>query len=264
LRVIELISDALAEMRNTPDHRLLLEVALVRAAAPETDPGSTGLLGRIERLERRIGIEPPESQEVAATSGLQRSAATAKTKPAPRSVAATGDRKSQTPVSAPPADQHEVSSSPAKPAGERDAAALKESGGVGLSHVRGAWDATVVEVNRRSKRVGAFLNPSRPVEFQDDRLVVEVQSKFHATEMAAEKNRELFADALHAALGIRPKVVFTARGEAPAPSPTSSPGSDRGAAAGEFVDEPLTDIHEDPIELVKRGFAAQVVEEKNS
>jgi hypothetical protein len=123
----------------------------------------------------------------------------------------------------------------------------------------------VVEVNRRSKRVGAFLNPSRPVEFQDDQLVVEVQSKFHATEMAAEKNRELFADALHAALGIRPKVAFTARGEAPAPSPTSSgSGSDRGAAAGEFVDEPLSDIHEDPIELVKKGFAAQVVEEKNS
>jgi DNA polymerase III gamma/tau subunit len=265
LRAIELISDALAEMRNTPDHRLLLEVALVRAAAPETDPGSTGLLGRIERLERRIGIEALESQEVAVPSGLQRSAATAKTKPAPRSVATTGDRKGQTPVSAPAADEHEGSSSPPKPAGERDAAALQESGGVGLSHVRGAWDATVVEVNRRSKRVGAFLNPSRPVEFQDDQLVVEVQSKFHATEMAAEKNRELFAEALHAALGIRPKVAFTARGEAPAPSPTSSgSGSDRGAAAGEFVDEPLSDIHEDPIELVKKGFAAQVVEEKNS
>jgi hypothetical protein len=141
----------------------------------------------------------------------------------------------------------------------------------------------VVEVNRRSKRVGAFLNPSRPLQFEDDRLIVEVQSKFHATEMAAEKNRQLFADALHAALGIKPEVVFTARGESatePAPKgtsrgagsqeqPPSSGQSTRSSASGEsstegFVDEPLTDIDEDPVELVKKGFAAQVVEEKNS
>jgi hypothetical protein len=140
----------------------------------------------------------------------------------------------------------------------------------------------MVEVNRRSKRVGAFLNPSRPLELEGDRLVVEVQSKFHAKEMAAEKNRELFADALHAALGIRPQVAFSARGEAASSetqteqvasprdrqsvsgSQTGSERSENAETSGDFVGEPLTDVEEDPIELVKKGLAAQVVEEKNS
>jgi DNA polymerase III subunit gamma/tau len=264
LRAIELISDGLAEMRNTPDHRLLLEVALVRAAAPETDPGSTGLLGRIERLERRIGIDADAAPEAGPPPAWQRTAATAKAAPAPRSVATTADRKSRpAPTPAPALNKEtDVDGSPA-------AAALQESGGVGLSHIKGAWDATVVEVNRRSKRVGAFLNPSRPVQFEDDHLVVEVQSKFHATEMASEKNRQLFADALHAALGIRPQIVFTARGEtnaelSNASSPAPASNQSAAAVAGEFVGEPLSDIEEDPIELVKKGFAAQVVEEKSS
>jgi hypothetical protein len=142
------------------------------------------------------------------------------------------------------------------------------SGTVGLGHVRGAWDATVVEVNKRSKRVGAFLNPSRPVQFADDQLIVEVQSKFHASEMAADKNRQIFADALHAALGVRPQIAFVARGEvapeAAEGAPSSSSSNPAEPSAGGFVGEPLSDIEEDPIELVKKGFGAQVVEEKNS
>ncbi|MEA2508859.1 MAG: polymerase subunit gamma/tau [Actinomycetota bacterium] len=287
LRTIELISDSLAEMRNTPDHRLLLEVALVRAAAPETDPGATGLLGRIERLERRMGIEgetvPPAPQ---------RTAASLKAAPTPRTVAPAISQppRSKGADSAPAvarasvaAPTHRESSAATPPSViAASDSSNSESGAVGLGHVRGAWDATMVEVNRRSKRVGAFLNPSRPLELEEDRLVVEVQSKFHAKEMAAEKNRELFADALHAALGVRPQVAFSARGEATTDEPqgeqvvsargrASQAGShseperaDTSEGSGDFVGEPLADVVEDPVELVKKGLAAQVVEEKNS
>src|SRR5918992_2657177 len=62
LRTMDLIGKAITEMRNAPNHRLLLEVALIRSAAPDTDPSAMGLLGRIERLERRIGIDPPQRQ----------------------------------------------------------------------------------------------------------------------------------------------------------------------------------------------------------
>jgi DNA polymerase III subunit gamma/tau len=285
LRSIELISDSLAEMRNTPDHRLLLEVALVRAAAPETDPGATGLLGRIERLERRMGIEGAEAPSPA----VQRTAASLKTAPTPRTVApATSPPRSKSgdpgrpPTAAVPPERSEADASAAGPAPLVSEPGSADSGAVGLGHVRGAWDATMVEVNRRSKRVGAFLNPSRPLELDGDRLVVEVQSKFHAKEMAGEKNRDLFADALHAALGIRPHVAFSARGEAASDEPqieataasaghTTEAGpqgkparASNNEGTDNFVGEPLSDVDEDPIELVKKGLAAQVVEEKNS
>jgi DNA polymerase III subunit gamma/tau len=275
LRAIELISDSLAEMRNTPDHRLLLEVALVRAAAPETDPAATGLLGRIERLERRMGIEGAEARLPASTAAPQRTAASVKAVPTARAVAPASRQQPSASTVAPPA----AAPTGAAPAGETS---MPDSGAVGLGHVRGAWDATMAEVNKRSKRVGAFLNPSRPLEFEEGRLVVEVQSKFHAKEMGADKNRQLFADALHAALGVRPEVAFSARGEAPSDHAEEGAGAsaqatpvagdakeDVGAAAtaegtADSIDEPLTDVDEDPIELVKKGFAAQVVEEKNS
>ncbi|HEV3472714.1 MAG TPA: DNA polymerase III subunit gamma/tau, partial [Actinomycetota bacterium] len=68
VRMLDLLGKALTEMRNAPNHRLLLEVALVRAAAPDTDPSATGLQGRLERLERRIGIEGPAPAGSAAPS----------------------------------------------------------------------------------------------------------------------------------------------------------------------------------------------------
>jgi DNA polymerase-3 subunit gamma/tau len=270
LRAIELISDSLAEMRNTPDHRLLLEVALVRAAAPETDPGTTGLLGRIERLERRIGIDGPVERPPLTPAATQRTAASAKAAPTPRAVV-DATRQGSTTAAATPA----VETPPEPASGEED------SGSVGLGHVRGAWDATMVEVNRRSKRVGAYLNPSRPLELEEGRLVVEVQSRFHAKEMAAEENRQVFRDALHAALGSKPEVDFSTRGEvqtqheegaAPASTRPSSgsapgtapPGSSTPERSDDLVGEPLADVEEDPIELVKKGLSAQVVEEKSS
>ena len=63
LRILDLLGKAITEMRNAPNHRLLLEVALVRAAAPETDPSPGGLMGRLERLERRIGISEQQGQQ---------------------------------------------------------------------------------------------------------------------------------------------------------------------------------------------------------
>ena len=83
LRILDLLGKAITEMRNAPNHRLLLEVALVRAAAPETDPSPGGLMGRLERLERRIGIaeqQPQETEVVPAPAPVARRCNEAHTK----------------------------------------------------------------------------------------------------------------------------------------------------------------------------------------
>ncbi|HWC15057.1 MAG TPA: DNA polymerase III subunit gamma/tau, partial [Actinomycetota bacterium] len=81
VRILDLLGRSITEMRNAPNHRLLLEVALVRATAPETDPTATGLLGRIERLERRMGIEGPSEPETS-PPGPARPAAAPASRPA--------------------------------------------------------------------------------------------------------------------------------------------------------------------------------------
>ncbi|MGH9126595.1 MAG: DNA polymerase III subunit gamma/tau, partial [Acidimicrobiales bacterium] len=52
VRSMEVIGEALAEMRDSVDPRVSLEVALVRLTRPDADTSPAALLERIERLER--------------------------------------------------------------------------------------------------------------------------------------------------------------------------------------------------------------------
>jgi hypothetical protein len=113
------------------------------------------------------------------------------------------------------------------------------------------------EVKKISRRVQAMLSPSRPLSFNDGKLEVEVQSSFHAEEMSEPTNTAKLADALHAALGVRPQLVFVARGAAAVePEKDELPDISEAAAA--------TVVQDDPIELVRRGLGAEVVEEKTN
>ena len=68
VRAMEVLGEAQVSMRDAPDPRVTLEVALVRLAHPEADDSPEALLVRIERLEasNRAAPSPPEA---AASSG---------------------------------------------------------------------------------------------------------------------------------------------------------------------------------------------------
>ncbi len=274
LRILDLVGKSITEMRTAPNHRLLLEVALVRAAAPDTDPSALGLQGRVERLERRIGIDGPAPVLAApqqATPAPVPSVAPPRSKPAAVSKAPAGAAAKRAPAEqAPPAQAAAPASAPvASQPPPQSGAAVPD--GVGLGHVRDAWNATLAEVGRASKRIQALLNPSRPARFDDGHLVVEVQSTFHEATMSEDRNREVLLLALHSALGIRPSLGFIARGaEAATASGSASDASDVPAATddGGEVDiestKPLGESESDPIELVRKGLAAEIVEERTT
>jgi DNA polymerase-3 subunit gamma/tau len=233
LRTLDLVGRSLSEMRNVPNHRLLLELALVRAAAPDTDPSANGLLGRIERLERRLGIE-----ERSGMVGAPAPARGSEPEPRPPEPAAAAPE---------PPEQ-----APAQTQGGDPSPASTDH--VGLNHIREAWPAVLRAVNKRSKRVWGLLSPSQAVSYEGGVLRIEVQAEFHQSTMSQPHNRELLAQALHAALGIRPSVAFeAARSGAPQAPP----------ADGDFVEPaPAGTRPEDPVELVKRDLQAEVVEEE--
>ena len=56
-RVISLLLAAQNDMRWTTSPRLSLELALVRATIPETDPNPAGVVARLERLERLANLD---------------------------------------------------------------------------------------------------------------------------------------------------------------------------------------------------------------
>lgn len=283
LRTLDLLGKAIIEMRNAPNHRLLLEVALVRAAAPDTDPSPNGLLGRIERLERRIGITGSPAASAASPAPAEpKSASGPVASPVPGAAAPAAPPLLE-PASSPSAPAEPVASDapppasgPAEPppaveapepAGS-DAAAEPEvsptplsEGAVGFGHVRDAWVATLKETNKASKRIGAFLHSSRPLSLEGQLLVVEVQSDFHAQAMSELRNKEVLADAIHSALGVRPQLLFVERGKDVAAEAAPSAGE----SIADLEDaEPIEGGEHDPFELVKKGLGAEVVEERGA
>jgi len=297
LRTIDLVGKAIIEMRNAPNHRLLLEVALIRSAAPETDPSPNGLLGRIERLERRLGIEggsspsagavetappgsggrvtsssDPTAEAAGSSSSRPRGAASPSPAPAPPKRTKAEATRRQTAEEAgggmSPKASSAAEAKPERGLSERRAIPPTDSGAgaeapivaaeVGLNHIRDAWAVIQGEVNKRSKRVGALLNPSRPLAFDNGALTVEVQSEFHRDTMAQDKNRSMLLDGIHAALGIKCSVAFAARG-ADAPSP---PAPEPEETIADVADSEALDARaDDPVELIRKGLAAEVVEE---
>ena len=105
VRLLDLLSDALDALANGAQARIQLELALVKAAAPEVDPSTRALLARIDRLEQQLaaGAAPTSSgaapAQPAAAAPPPQSAAPAA--PPPQSAAPATPPQSAAP--APPA-----------------------------------------------------------------------------------------------------------------------------------------------------------------
>lgn len=66
LRYIEILSDAVAEMRNTTEKRVMLEVAVIRMSCPQMQNDYASLFDRIRRLESGITVQAVTPQPSAA------------------------------------------------------------------------------------------------------------------------------------------------------------------------------------------------------
>jgi DNA polymerase-3 subunit gamma/tau len=108
VRAMEVLGDALVQMRDAPEPRVLLEVALVRLCRPEADTSPSALLERIERLERALSSKggPPTPAPAAGSVPRDRPAEA----PAPSGglsgarMALGGVRRSTAPAPPPPAE----------------------------------------------------------------------------------------------------------------------------------------------------------------
>lgn len=105
-RGLELLGDALVAMRQAPDPRIPLEVALVRLTRPDSDTSVAALAERVDRLERKVAG--------AGTSGPPPAAPTV---PEPASASAHEPSPSKPASSAPPPG----APSPSKPSPGDDA-----------------------------------------------------------------------------------------------------------------------------------------------
>ena len=179
-RALELLGEAIAEMRHVGDTRIPLEVALVRLTQPEIDTSLDALVERVSRLERQLesGAAPaprPGSSASAASTPAEPPRAVEPPPPmppmpprrgrsggsssAPASEPARGRAETEapptpeapTPEAAPP-------TAPATPAASEPAPAAAPAGGSlpSLDAVVAAWPQVIGRLTNRARaRYGA-------------------------------------------------------------------------------------------------------------
>jgi DNA polymerase III subunit gamma/tau len=277
IRTIDELADALTAVREGDDARLAVEIALLKAARPDLDPDTAGLLRRIERLEQGQGggarpagpaaagdpPSPATAQETVPPTTSPTAAASQQDDPPPAEVPASAEESDPG-----PAEEEEAEASPSAdavpPAGGDDAGPspvgegdVSETGPAGqppsvpadlsLEEIQRVWPAVLHKLAETVPALAATLEGARPVSFGDEGLQVAFPTEMTFLKKKAEgaDRRDTVAAAFAAVtgVGLRPTYVLL-DGEAPPDTP--APGS-------EEIDE------EELLERLKSEFDAEEV-----
>jgi DNA polymerase-3 subunit gamma/tau len=214
VRTIDELANALTSVREGDDARMAVEIALLKAARPDLDPSTEGLLRRIERLEQGGTSAPRAAGPVAAGD------------PPPPAVAKASSAAG--PPTAPPAaeasppsetePETSADSSPAGPAGQLD-----------LAQIVSTWPAVLDKLRETSPALAATFDGARPVKFDADGLEIGFPADLTFNKKKAEtpEKRELMADVIEDVLGERLRPTYVLLEDEPAVAVEESKDSDR-------------------------------------
>jgi DNA polymerase-3 subunit gamma/tau len=227
-RVLDLLLAAQTDMRWTTSPRLTLELALVRACAPETDPTPAGVVGRLERLERLANVAPG-SEVPPADATAERSATKRST---PETIAVVEEQPAAEPVA--PADQ--VADQVADPVTDRvvdtvtePAAAAEpvveiadaqlpvpqaaDAASVDVAMLRRSWGALIQHLGQRKQMVlRALMESATPTAYDGTTLEIAFPPSFRNTVKQAETREAAFQQVLQEMFGISPAISCVVRG----------------------------------------------------
>lgn len=241
-RAADVVGSALTEMTGATSPRLHLELMVARILVPASDASSRGTLARVERLERRVGVEQSSSTEEArrdrAPSSEESSSDRAPLPEAPRS-----DR--------PSLPEEPRSDRPSLPEGSRSdrleggpqenapstasSPAPGPTGPVSFQQLADSWTEVLEVVGKRKRAAWAVVFTAKPMGMKDDVLALAFPSQndvenFRKPQSAQESVSEILRQAIVDVLGIRVKFIAKAEGGAtsdssrgPARPPAESP-----------------------------------------
>jgi DNA polymerase-3 subunit gamma/tau len=243
VRTIDELASALTAVREGDDARMAVEIALLKAARPDLDPGTEGLLRRIERLENQLTEGDRPAGPVAAGDPPPPAVAKASSGVGPPTVPPAAGTPS--PDDPPPAEEEEAElpSSEAPPAGgavagvPRGAEAAPPPSTVGeaaatgpagrddldLDDLKRVWPAVLQKLSETAPALAATFEGAHPVALGADGLEVgfPADKTFNKRKAEGADRREAVAAAFEAVAGqaIRPSyVLLESGGDAPEPA----------------------------------------------
>jgi DNA polymerase-3 subunit gamma/tau len=276
-RAADLVNDALVEFRGATAPRLLLELMSARILVP--GEGDTGLAARLDRLERRVGIEDAPPQAVSAEpTPVSQPAAKPVAEPAAEAEAAPETVAEAQPEAV--AESVSVEPEPTPPVEE-----VAPAGSLGIADVRRVWPGVLDKVKDRSRRTWSLISHNAQVlSLNADELTLGLVNRGARDSFISSDSVDHLRDALREVLGVSWKVDAivdpTATSEpvvAPAAAKPkrgnampdnvrqaatkgvpSVPDEPNGAA---HPDDPVIDEAANPEELLSRELGAEVIDE---
>ncbi len=223
VRTIDEIADALTAVREGDDARMAVEIALLKAARPDLDPSTEGLLRRIERLESQLtGGTPPTGPVTAGDPP-----------PPPVAKASSGEVPPTPPPAgeSPPADEVESSNEEAPPAGDTGVGAPRgaqdaehpstvgdtpvagpaDGSSLDLDELKRVWPEVLQKLAEKAPALVATFEGARPVGIGDEGLQIgfPADRTFNKKKAESQDRREAVAAAFEAVTGtsMRPNYV---------------------------------------------------------
>ncbi len=222
VRTIDELAAALTAVREGDDARMAVEIALLKAARPDLDPSTEGLLRRVERLERgtdAVGPAGPAADLVPPPAAGAAAPPPRGGPPNPRHPPAD-----TAPNSDPKQSDAAASSAGGAVGGPTPEEALATAGGGGspaasgpagdsdldLDAVVRIWPAVIDKLRETSPALAATFDGARPVGVEGEGLTVGFPAEFTFNKRKAEApdKRELMSDAFEAVAGERLRPVY--------------------------------------------------------
>ena len=250
VRTIDELADALTAVREGDDARMAVEIALLKAARPDLDPSTEGLLRRIERLESQLTGGGQPAGPVAAGDPPPPPVAKASSGAVPPTAPPPGD---PSPQDDPPPAEEEEAEPPSEPEPSASAEEAPVSGAdLSLDEIARVWPAVLTKLGETAPALAATFEGARPVEFGEEGLKIgfPADKTFNKRKAESPERREAVAAAFEAVAGkaLKPSYVLLDGEEEPAAQPDGEP-----AAKGEGFDE------EELLERLKSEFDAEEV-----
>ena len=250
-RLITLLREAEKEMRSSSDHRLLLELTLVRACDGAGIASAPALPAIVQ--PRPIAQQQNGSAPEAAPVPAWRKPAPRENILAPKAPAQAVEPEPEVEAEVAPVEPEEIEAAPVEneSTDEADAPAV-EAAPAPKSQKKGRriddfdslvelWPAVLMRIR---KKIGvtavAYLHDARPVGFSDDEIVLEFSKEFHHAKATEASKRLPFEDKINETLDKPRHLKLQLAAPAPkapevAPEPIEDDDDDEDDAGGDII-----------------------------
>ena len=225
VRTIDELAQALTAVREGDDARMAVEIALLKAARPDLDPGTEGLLRRIERLEQGGTGAPRAAGPVTAGDPPPPAVAKASSGEVPPTVPPAAEAPStNAPESSPSAEDDSPAGGVAggDPIAE-DAAASEHMGSpaatgpagrqLDIEQIVRVWPSVLDQLLQTAPALAATFEGARPVGVDAEERSVTIgfpaDHTFNKRKAEAPDKREQMATALETVLGEKVLPAYT-------------------------------------------------------